>query len=62
MASETVYENGALVCNIHKTPISKKHGRFFCRKCNREEQQALREEQINRNQTDIAYQNDVRFG
>lgn len=32
----TEYENGVLICNIHKTPISKQHGRFFCLKCQRE--------------------------
>lgn len=31
----TEYENGVLVCVIHKTPISKSHGRFFCLKCQR---------------------------
>lgn len=31
----TEYENGVLQCCIHKTPISKKHGRFFCLKCQR---------------------------
>ncbi len=33
---DTDYENGALVCNIHRTPISKSHGRFFCLKCQHE--------------------------
>ena len=32
---DTDYENGVLVCNIHRTPISKRHGRFFCLKCQR---------------------------
>ena len=31
----TEYENGVLICCIHKTPISKQHGRFFCLKCQR---------------------------
>ena len=31
----TEYENGVLICCIHKTPISKSHGRFFCLKCSR---------------------------
>lgn len=31
----TEYENGVLICSIHRTPISKSHGRFFCLKCQR---------------------------
>ena len=31
----TEYENGVLICAIHRTPISKSHGRFFCLKCQR---------------------------
>ncbi len=33
----TEYENGVLICSIHRTPISKSHGRFFCLKCQRDE-------------------------
>ena len=32
---DTEYIDGVLVCHIHKTPISKQHGRFFCLKCQR---------------------------
>ena len=32
---DTEHENGVLVCRIHRTPISKSHGRFFCLKCQR---------------------------
>lgn len=31
----TEYENGVLICSIHRTPINKSHGRFFCLKCQR---------------------------
>ncbi len=31
----TEHENGVLICSIHRTPISKSHGRFFCLKCQR---------------------------
>ncbi len=31
----TEYNNGVLQCSIHKTPINKRHGRFFCLKCQR---------------------------
>ena len=33
----TEHENGVLICSIHRTPISKSHGRFFCLKCQREQ-------------------------
>jgi hypothetical protein len=33
----TEYENGVLICHIHRTPISKAHGRFFCLKCQRQQ-------------------------
>jgi len=58
----TEYENGVLICNIHRTPISKSHGRFFCLKCQQDRIRFEREEQNIRNQTDIAHLNDVRFG
>ena len=32
---DTEYDNGVLICRIHRTPISKSHGRFFCVKCQR---------------------------
>jgi len=32
---DTKHENGVLICSIHRTPISKSHGRFFCLKCQR---------------------------
>lgn len=32
---DTEHENGVLICSIHRTPISKSHGRFFCLKCQR---------------------------
>ncbi len=32
---KTEHENGVLICSIHRTPISKSHGRFFCVKCQR---------------------------
>ncbi len=59
---DTEHENGVLVCNIHRTPISKSHGRFFCLKCQRDQDDYNTEEQKNRNQTDIAHINDIRFG
>jgi hypothetical protein len=34
---DTTHENGVLVCSIHRTPISKSHGRFFCLKCQHSE-------------------------
>ncbi len=33
----TEYENGVLICSKHRTPISKRNGKFFCVKCNRTE-------------------------
>ena len=59
---DTEYENGVLICSIHRTPINKQHGRFFCLKCQREADKFEREEQNIRNQTDTAHLNDVRFG
>ena len=32
---DTEHENGVLICSIHRTPISKGHGRFLCLKCQR---------------------------
>ena len=34
--NDTEHENGVLICSIHRTPISKSHGRFFCLKCQRQ--------------------------
>ena len=34
--NDTTHENGVLICSIHRTPISKSHGRFFCLKCQRD--------------------------
>lgn len=35
--NNTEHENGVLICSIHRTPINKSHGRYFCLKCQREE-------------------------
>ena len=34
---DTTHENGVLIFSIHRTPISKSHGRLFCLKCQRNE-------------------------
>ena len=31
----TEYENGVLICSIHRTPISKRTAHVFCLKCQR---------------------------
>ena len=38
---DTEHENGVLICSIHRTPISKSHGRFFCLKCQRNQDKSL---------------------
>lgn len=35
MKTDTEYENGVLICSKHRTPISKKDGKFYCVKCRR---------------------------
>lgn len=35
MLKTTEYENGVLICTKHRTPISKRNGKFFCVKCRR---------------------------
>ena len=39
---DTEHENDVLICSIHRTPISKSHGRFFCLKCQRSTMETLK--------------------
>lgn len=47
--NNTEHENGVLICSIHRTPISKRHGRFFCLKCQRDQDDYNAEEEKNVN-------------
>ncbi len=38
---KTEYDNGVLICSIHKTPISKQGEQFFCLKCQRQKTNIL---------------------